>query len=119
MVCTRMQQCFLSYYSIFLPLKDKGSLQGKATMSPESPYQVLMITQIPVSFENRWIFCLFVLPYSCSCGNVPPPFDLHLVFPDVLQKYIRGVFFFPCEEILLPIYRLGDFASYFFFYFIS
>lgn len=56
MVCTRVQQCFLSYYSIFLPLEAKGPLQGMVTMSPESAYQVLMITQSPVSFEYSGFF---------------------------------------------------------------
>lgn len=100
MVCTRLQQCFLPYYNIFLPLKAKGSLQGMVAMSLESPYQVLMITQSPVSFEHRWIFFLKSLPYSCSCGNVPPPFDLHLVFLTFFHKYITRVFFSPYEETL-------------------
>lgn len=95
MVCTTLQQCFLPYYNIFLPLKAKGSLPGMVAMSLESPYQVLMITQSPVSFEYRWIFFLKSLPYSCSCGNVPPPFDLNLVFLMFFHKYITGVFLFP------------------------
>ena len=61
MVYTRIQQYFLSYYSIFLPLKAKDSFQGMVTVSPESPYQVLMITQSLVSFENRWTFFFFGL----------------------------------------------------------
>lgn len=77
MVCAREQQCFLSYYNIFLPLKAKVSLQGMVTMSPESPYQVLMITQSPVSFEYRWVifskviaFVLFI--WKCTSTSWPP-----------------------------------------------
>lgn len=96
-----MQQCFLSYYNIFLPLKAKGSLQGMVTLSLQSHYQGLMITQIPVSFEYKWIFFpLKSLPYSCSCGNALLPFVPHLVSPNAFQKYITRVFFSPYEKIL-------------------
>lgn len=98
MVYTRIQQYFLSYYSIFLPLKAKDSFQGMVTVSPESPYQVLMITQSPVSFENRWIF-FFFWSHSCSWGNVPPPFDLHLVSADIFHKCIQPVFFFHVKTL--------------------
>lgn len=75
MVCTRQQQCFLPYYNIFLPLKAKGSLQGMVAMSPESPYQVLMITQSPVSFECRQFFfkviALFLLMWKYTSTSWP------------------------------------------------
>lgn len=100
MVCTRLQQCFLPYYNIFLPLKAKGSLQGMVAMSLESPYQVLMITQSRVSFEYRWIFfskviALFLFMWKCASTFWHP-----VGFPDVFHNYITGVSFSPCEDIL-------------------
>lgn len=118
MVCTRLQQCFLPYYNIFLPLKAKGSLQGMVAMSLESPYQVLMITQSRVSFEYRWIFFLKSLPYSCSCGNVPPPSDLHLVFLTFFTSTSQE-FSFPHAKKFSVICKLGDFTRYPLSYFIS
>ena len=95
MVYTRIQQYFLSYYSIFLPLKSKDSFQGMVIVSPASPYQVLMITQSLVSFENRWTF--FFWSHSC--------FDLHLVSADIFHEYIRPVFFFHVKKFSV-IYKL-------------
>lgn len=104
MVYTRKQQYFLSYYSISLPLKSKDSFQGMVIVSPASPYQVLMITQSLVSFENRWTF-FFFWSHSCSWGNVPPSFDLHLVSADIFHEYIRPVFFFHVKKFSV-IYKL-------------
>ena len=51
-------------------------------------------------------FFFFFWSHSCSCGNVPPPFDLHLVSPDIFQKYIRQVFFFHVKKFSV-VYKLG------------
>ena len=109
MVRTRQQQCFLPYYNIFLSLKAKGSLQGMVPMSPESPYQVLMITQSPVSFEFRPSF-FFFLSHCLILAHVEiylHPVTFTWVFPDVFQKYITGVFFSPYEEILCYLHTWG------------
>ena len=77
MVCAKVQQCFLCYYNILLPLKAKGSLQEMVTMSPESPCQVLTITQSPASFECRWVFfssnvvALFLSMWKCTSTPWP------------------------------------------------
>lgn len=110
MVRTRQQQCFLPYYNIFLSLKANGSLQGMVPMSPESPYQVLMITQSPVSFEFRpsfFFFFLKSLSYSCSCGNIPPPCDLHLGFSWRFSEVHHRSFLFPIRRNSLLSANLG------------
>lgn len=71
MVYAGEQQCFLSYYSIFLPLKAKGSLWGMVPMSPESPYQS------PVSFEYKWVIfskviALVLFIWKCTSTSWPP-----------------------------------------------
>lgn len=102
---------FLSYYSIFLPLRIKDSFQGMVTVSPESPYQVLMITQSPVSFENRWIFFLLVSFVFVGKGSSYwPPLGFCWHFSQVHP----ASFSFSCEDTVCYLQTWIS-ARYFFF----
>lgn len=119
MVCARKQQCFLSYYNICLPLKAKGSLQGMVTMSPESPYQILMITQRPVSFEYRWVIfpkviALVLFIWKCTSTSWPP-LGVSWCFLGVHHSS----FIFPIWKKSVVICKRGDFTRYSLFCFIS